>query len=66
LAECSVDDAWEPLLVEAFGDVGYCPTPIGVVAGLGGDDIAQDAVTRSHGSAGVVETSFDREEDRSL
>lgn len=49
-------------MVQALGDVGYRATPLGVVAGLGGDDVTKNAGAAGNGSTGVVETGFDRED----
>lgn len=47
--------------METLGDVGDGATPVGVVAGLGGDYITKNAKAACHGGTGVVEASFDRE-----
>lgn len=59
LTESTIHNLREPFLVEAFGNVGNCATPTGVVAGLARDDVGENTSTASHGGAGVVQRCLD-------
>ncbi len=45
--------------MQSFGDVGDCSSPLGVVASLGANDVAEDTSATGDGGTGVVEGCFD-------